>query len=107
MRDKVVGFSEAQAQRFCIQLWNGLTIAGRAIWSDPDAPMATQLNGLKWLNEMQHRVWTAWSQPSGARLLVLLDQLAAGCEQAPELVPLVRYALDHAMEHANSSSEVL
>jgi len=59
VRDKVADFSETKAQRFCIQLWRGLTVAGRAIWSDPDAPMATQPNGLKSLNEMQHRVWTA------------------------------------------------
>jgi len=59
VRYKVVGFSEDRAQRFCIQLFHGLTVAGRAIWSDPDASMATQLNGLKWLNEIQHRFWTA------------------------------------------------
>lgn len=56
MRDKVVGFNEDQARCFCTHLWNGLTIVGRAVWSDPDASIAAQRDGLKRLNEMQHRV---------------------------------------------------
>lgn len=100
MRDKVVGFNEDQARCFCTQLWNGLTIVGRAVWSDPDASIAAQRDALKRLNEMQHRVCGAHAQPSGPRLAVLLDQLAAACEQAPELAAMVRRALDEATDQA-------
>jgi len=96
MHDHAPILSESQAQHFCTQLWLELIIAGRSIWSDPNLPPATQLNCLKWLNEIQHRAWTAHSQPSAERLAVLLDQITAACKQAPELAPSLKFALQQA-----------
>lgn len=103
MRGKVINFNEAQAKRFCTRLWFELTVAGRSLWSDPGLAPATQLNGLKWLNEIQHRVWHACSQPGEGTLTALLDQILAAREQAPELGASLRYALDQA---ANAADDV-
>lgn len=97
VRDKVGEFNQDQAKIFCAQLWHELTVSGRAVWSDTGLSIATQLNCLKWLNEIQHRVRGAYSNPSTERLTVLLDQIIGACEQAPELGLLVRFALDRAI----------
>jgi hypothetical protein len=46
------------------RLWLELTIAGRAVWSDPGLSETEKLDGLKWLNEIQHRVWGAHQSPA-------------------------------------------
>lgn len=102
MPEELLTLTESQAPHFCTQLWLELTIAGRSIWSDPDLPSAIQLNCLKWLNEIQHRVWTTHSQLSAERLAVLLDQITAACEQAPQLAPSVNFALQQATTAAQA-----
>lgn len=104
MFNQKIPLNLTQAQLFCTQLWLELTIAGRSVWSDPDLPPATQLNCLKWLNEIQHRAWNAHSQPSAQRLSVLLDQITAACKQAPELAPSVSFALQQATKAAKSQA---
>lgn len=103
MREQAINFNEAQAKRFCTRLWFELTVAGRSLWSDPEISEATQLNGLKWVNEIQHRVWGAYSCPGEGKLTALLDQIVAACEQVPELGAALRNALDRA---ANASDDV-
>jgi len=57
---------DSQRRRLVYErLWYELTIAGRALWSDPDLGDAQKLEGLKWLNEIQHRVWGAHQNPAG------------------------------------------
>jgi hypothetical protein len=41
------------------QLWLELTIVGRDVWSRHDLKESEKLDGLKWLNEIQHRLWGA------------------------------------------------
>ena len=41
---------------FYLELASGLTIAQRAIWSEAALPHAEQVERLKWVNEVQHRV---------------------------------------------------
>lgn len=105
MRERVIRFNEAQAQRFCTRLWLELTVAGRSLWSDPDLSPATQLNGLKLVNEIQHRVWGAYSCPGEGKLAVLLEQIVAACEQAPELGAALRSALDRAVDAADDVAD--
>ncbi|WP_312252928.1 hypothetical protein [Stenotrophomonas sp.] len=102
MREDLLTLTDSQAQLFCSQLWLELTIAGRSIWSDPNLPPATQLNCLKWLNEIQHRAWNAHAQPSAERLTVLLDQITAAYKQAPELTPSLSFALQQATKAAQT-----
>jgi hypothetical protein len=103
MRDQIKALSDDQAKSFCTRLWLELTIAGRAIWSDENLDQATQLNALKWLNEMQHRVWHAHSSNESHALECLLDQLMAHSDKAGALKPHVRIALDRSLAAMSST----
>jgi hypothetical protein len=96
MHASIIGLKPSQAREFCTRLWLELTIAGRSIWSDEDITRDAQLNSLKWLNEIQHRVWGTYvsAHPSTVQLL---DQILAYSTQAPELQTHLRVALDRAM----------
>ena len=106
MRDQVKSLTKPQVQDFCIRLWLELTIAGRAIWTDKELDQTTQLNALKWLNEIQHRVWGAYSSIHTDALTHLLDLIKSHCEQAPVLGFHVRVALDRSLAVANQLSGV-
>ena len=97
MRDRVVNLSGPQAKRFCIALWNELTIAGRCIWSDDKLDLETQLNALKWLNEIQHRVWGAHARDDQDALSWLLDRIISHCDREPAQRSHVRVALDRSI----------
>ncbi len=97
MRTHVVALDGTQAKKFCTRLWFELTIVGRAIWSDETLDAAAQLNALKWLNEIQHRVWGAHASLRPDALANLLDRIISHCEQAPPLQCYVRMALDSAL----------
>ena len=97
MRERIKALNEDDAKVFCTRLWFELTIAGRAIWSDESLDQATQLNALKWLNEIQHRVWGAYSSNDVNALERLLDRVIAHCDKAPVLQPQVRIALDRSL----------
>ena len=103
MRDRIKVLSDDQARSFCTRLWFELTIAGRAIWSDENLDQATQLDALKWLNEMQHRVWHAHSSNESHALECLLDQLIAHSDKAGALKPHVRIALDRSLAAMSST----
>jgi len=97
MRERLTRLNESQRRDFCIRLWFELTIAGRGIWSDDTLDAAMQANALKWLNEIQHRVWGAHASRSPDALPHLLDRIISHGEQAPGLQPHVRIALDNAL----------
>jgi hypothetical protein len=97
MRVQVESLSGAQAKDFCIRLWLELTIAGRAIWSDDRLDQETQLGALKWLNEIQHRVWGAYSRVDHEALSWLLDRIISHCNESPVLRGHVRIALDRSL----------
>jgi hypothetical protein len=59
LRDELESLPKHLRHRLFRRLWLNLTIAGRSIWSNPDLTDADKLNALKWLNEIQHRVWNA------------------------------------------------
>ena len=100
MRDQVRALIGAQTKIFCRRLWLEVTIVGRCIWSDDALDQATQLNALKWLNEIQHRVWGAHARDDSEALMWLLDQIVSHCDQAPVLNGHVRIALDRALAAA-------
>ena len=97
MRTRVVALDGTQAKEFCTRFWFELTIVGRAIWSDETLDAAAQLNALKWINEIQHRVWGAHASLRPDALANLLDRIISYCEQAPPLQFHVRMALDNAL----------
>ena len=57
------------------RLWLELTIIGRAVWSNPEFSEAQKLDGMKWLNEISHRVWGAHQNPSQYAPSDLLDTI--------------------------------
>lgn len=48
--------SDEERIRFYEILAHDLTVSGRGIWSDEDFTDSQKLEGLKWLNEIMHRV---------------------------------------------------
>ena len=102
MRTRVVGLSSSQAKTFCTRLWLELTLAGRSIWSDEALTPAAQLKSLKWLNEIQHRVWGAYVSTDPNALPQLLEQVLACSNEAPELQAHLRLALDRALRDTTS-----
>jgi hypothetical protein len=44
------------------KLWLELTIVGRMVWAG-EFDALEKVEGLKWLNEIQHRVWGAHADP--------------------------------------------
>jgi hypothetical protein len=105
MRERIKAFSEGDARAFCTRLWFELTIVGRIIWSDESLDDATKLNALKWLNEIQHRVWGAYASDKADALERMLDLTIAHCESAPVLGPHVRVALDRSVAAAPGGNE--
>jgi hypothetical protein len=103
MRERITALRGDEAKAFCIRLWLELTIAGRAIWSDESLDQGTQLNALKWLNEIQHRVWGAYSSDEESALAHLLDRVIAHCDNAPVLAFHVRVALDRSFAALSSA----
>ena len=59
-----------------------LTIVARAVWSDPDLQDREKLDGLKWLNEIQHTVWGAARNPAEYRPSDLSESIRHCVSQA-------------------------
>lgn len=97
MRAQVESLSGLQFNDFLLHLWQELTIAGRAIWSDERLDQGTQLHALKWLNEIQHRVSGAYRREDQAASSWLLDRIASHCNECPALGFHVRVALDRSL----------
>ncbi|MDR7069803.1 hypothetical protein J2X02_002654 [Pseudoxanthomonas japonensis] len=100
MRARVIALNASQAKAFCLRLWLELTIAGRGIWRDDALDAPSQANALKWLNEIQHRVWGAHAASRANALPNLLDKIVSCCAQAPVLQAHVRVALEGALSAA-------
>jgi hypothetical protein len=52
-------------QAIYTRFWFELTIGARAVWSDPLLGERDKLEGLKALNEIQHRLWHAYTGSAG------------------------------------------
>jgi hypothetical protein len=65
------------------RLWFELTIVGRDIWSDPAFSDEQKLEGLKWLNELHHRVWGAHQNPGEYAVKDIVGTLQAHAQQMP------------------------
>lgn len=101
MREHINTLSTAQAQDFCVRLWLELTIVGRIIWTDERLDTVAQHSALKWLNEIQHRLWSAHARSARGEpdaLIWLLDRIDAHCEEAQALKAPVRWALEKSIE---------
>jgi hypothetical protein len=73
------------------QLWLELTIVGRDVWSRNDLQASEKLDGLKWLNEIQHRVWGAHANADGyspTDLYVTIQHHAAQASALKDIVGL-------------------
>ena len=97
MKEQVRALKGPQAKAFCIRLWFELTIVGRSIWSDESIDRDSQLTALKWLNEIQHRVWGAQARDDEEALSWLLDRIIAHCQESTILRGHVRIALDRSL----------
>lgn len=88
IRDTLASVPQNKHVPFCERLAYDLTIANRGIWSDDALSEAEQLNGLKWSNELLHRLWKViWDLRRGE--VGAFDRLFDHCcfyiQQAPEL----------------------
>jgi hypothetical protein len=81
------------------RLWLELTIAGRAVWSDPGLSETEKLDGLKWLNEIQHRVWGAHQSPAHYAASDLVANVQAHAGNAPHIIGHVHASLQNAIRH--------
>lgn len=104
MKDRMRALRGPQAKAFCIRLWLELTIVGRSIWSDQALDSEVQLRALKWLNEIQHRVWGAHARDDDYSMSWLFDRIGAHCEESPILTGHVRIALDRSLAAVAPSS---
>jgi hypothetical protein len=82
---EIAALTSDQRQQIYLKLWNELTIAGRAIWSDPSYSDPQKLEGLKWLNEIQHRVWNGYMQVPGYTPELLLSLINDHVRQADHI----------------------
>ena len=64
------------------RLWYELTIASRAVWSEPHLSNEQKMEGLKWLNEIQHRIWGAHQNPNGYAPSDLVGLIGSHIEKA-------------------------
>lgn len=85
------------------RLWLELTIAGRALWSDPALSDAQKLDGLKWLNEIQHRVWGAHASRDGYAPEDLVATIGSHIENAPYIGGHVSACMRKAIAHATKA----
>ncbi|HEX2150263.1 MAG TPA: hypothetical protein VHI31_08855 [Actinomycetota bacterium] len=82
---RLAAVDESARRRVYELLWLELTIVGRAVWSDSELNDQEKLEGLKWLNEIQHRVWGAHVQGSVVTPAHLVGTIQHHAEQAPVL----------------------
>ncbi|MDV2080181.1 hypothetical protein [Marinobacter xestospongiae] len=106
MREQITALNGQKSKQFCICLWHQLTIVGRAVWADESLDQAAQLNALKWLNEIQHRVWGAHARSDQDALGWLLDRLVSHCEHAPVLKVHIHVALDRSLAAVVAIDEI-
>ena len=74
------------------QLWFELTIVGRDIWSRQDLQASEKLDGFKWRNEIQHRVWGAHANAAGYLPTDLYSTILHHAAQASALKDTVALA---------------
>lgn len=86
------------------KLWLELTIVGRMVWAGTEWDTPQKLEGLKWLNEIQHRVWGAHADPariSPTDLYTTIQHHAAQASTLNEVVETACARSLHALTHAD------
>jgi len=83
---------EHSRRRVYEQLWLELTIVGRDVWLRSDLQLSEKLEGLKWLNEIQHRVWGAHANAAGSAPADLYATIQHHAAQAAALKDIVAAA---------------
>ena len=84
-------------------LWLELTIVGRIVWSEDDLPLSEKLDGLKWLNEIQHRVWGAHANAVDYSPTDLYATIQKTAEQASALRGVVDAACVRSLRALDSA----
>ena len=77
-----------------------LTISARAVWSDPELSNSEKLEGLKWINEIQHTVWGAARSPLEYEPANLSQGVRHCISQAVFLNGYIGYAWQEALSEA-------
>ena len=91
--------SADQLRQVYSRLWLELTIGSRSIWSDDRYSETQKLDGLKWINEIQHRVWHSYMDSPGYSPAWLLDRIGDNVQQAEH----IRGYVDHSLRSAINS----
>jgi len=98
-------FEPETRRRVYLRLWYELTIAGRSICMTPEWSETKKLEGLKALNEIQHRVWGAHADPAGYAPAHLEQIIRQHLEQAPHVRGEVGAACRDALLAASPDAE--
>ena len=101
MRDFVAeleALSSGVRHQIYARFWFELTIAARDIWSDDRYSDAKKLDGLKWINEIQHRVWHGYMESPGYSPESFLDRIGSHVQQAQHIQHCVSTALRRAID---------
>ena len=102
--DELSGLPLRERRRLLLDVWFQLTISGRAVWSDSELSSEQQLEGLKWLNEIQHRVCNAHRDPDHSPA-DLLAAVRHHITQAPFLDGHVAEAFRRALRDLSPSQD--
>ena len=94
---ELVALSADVRRQVYARLWFELTIAARDIWSDDNYSDAQKLEGIKWINEIQHRVWHGYMESPGYSPEHLLSRIKSHVQQADHIRSCVSTALRRAI----------
>lgn len=94
---ELVAFSADVRRQVYARLWFELTIAARDIWSDDNYSDTHKLEGIKWINEIQHRVWHGYMESPGYSPEHLLGRIKSHVQKAEHIRSCVGTALRRAI----------
>jgi hypothetical protein len=115
--EQLKSLDEERRRAFYHRFWFELTITGRMIWADEALADAAKLQGLKSVNELQHRTWHAHAGSKGCDVDYFWQHVNLHANQSRHAHEALGDALSRAMkrvktdhgkhEHADRSPEDL
>lgn len=101
--EKLKSLDDDQRHAFYHRFWFELTIAGRTIWADEALDDAAKLQGLKAVNELQHRTWHAHAGSKGCDADYFWSHVSLHANQLRHVHQALGDALSRAMERVKAT----
>ena len=99
-KDELESMSPDARRRVYEGLWHKLTVAGRAVCSDVNLDLGDRFEGMKQLNEIQHRVWGAHQNPADYAPSDLQAVIDCHMREAPCIRGHVEWALNEVIKRS-------